>query len=249
MLPVTLPDGVSGDVEAHDGGVARHDRRGGRRHRVHLACRGRRPARMAGGAPAAAEGLRCPSGSSRWAARSTTRCRHRASRATPQTRWHASVAIRRSSWSVPSNRARHTPRSSPHSIGCGTGGSDACLVIVGKQGWMMDDLAARLRAHPERETRLFWFESASDELLGMLYGVCNGAHRRVARRRLRIADRGGRAARRAGDRTRHPGLSRSGGRTTPRTSRTTRRWRCPTRSKRGWRRILRGTLPIRRGWR
>jgi glycosyltransferase involved in cell wall biosynthesis len=50
------------------------------------------------------------------------------------------------------------------------GGSDACLVIVGKQGWMVDDLAARLRTHPGRGSCLFWFEAASDELLDMLYG-------------------------------------------------------------------------------
>jgi glycosyltransferase involved in cell wall biosynthesis len=50
-------------------------------------------------------------------------------------------------------------------------GVDAHLVIVGKQGWMMEDLATRLRTHPERGVRLFWFEGASDELLERLYAA------------------------------------------------------------------------------
>jgi len=48
-------------------------------------------------------------------------------------------------------------------------GSDAALVIVGKGGWMVDDLTRRLRSHPEKNRRLFWFEGASDELLNLLY--------------------------------------------------------------------------------
>nr|WP_242533134.1 glycosyltransferase [Niveibacterium umoris] len=45
----------------------------------------------------------------------------------------------------------------------------ANLVIVGKAGWMVDDLIARLRQHPDRGTRLFWMEGASDEYLEALY--------------------------------------------------------------------------------
>ena len=48
-------------------------------------------------------------------------------------------------------------------------GEDWNLVIVGKQGWMVDDLAARLRNHRERNARLFWYEQASDEWLARLY--------------------------------------------------------------------------------
>ncbi len=43
------------------------------------------------------------------------------------------------------------------------------LVIVGKQGWMVDQLADRLRNHPERQRHLFWLEGISDEYLEALY--------------------------------------------------------------------------------
>ncbi|MCE5233540.1 MAG: glycosyltransferase [Mizugakiibacter sp.] len=45
------------------------------------------------------------------------------------------------------------------------------LVMVGKQGWMTDALTERLRSHPQRGRRLFWFDSASDELLARLYAT------------------------------------------------------------------------------
>ncbi|WP_069267675.1 glycosyltransferase family 4 protein [Paraburkholderia nodosa] len=50
-------------------------------------------------------------------------------------------------------------------------GLDANLVIVGKQGWMMDALANRIRSHTERDSRLFWLESISDEYLEKVYGA------------------------------------------------------------------------------
>lgn len=43
------------------------------------------------------------------------------------------------------------------------------LVIVGKQGWEVDDLADRLSRHALRGQRLFWVEGASDALLEALY--------------------------------------------------------------------------------
>ncbi|QTP55252.1 glycosyltransferase family 4 protein [Billgrantia sulfidoxydans] len=43
------------------------------------------------------------------------------------------------------------------------------LVIVGKQGWMVDALAERLRKHPQRDKYLFWLEGVSDEYLEKLY--------------------------------------------------------------------------------
>jgi glycosyltransferase involved in cell wall biosynthesis len=48
------------------------------------------------------------------------------------------------------------------------------LVIVGKQGWMVEELAQRLRSHPEQGKRLFWLEGVSDEYLAKLYeaGSC-----------------------------------------------------------------------------
>jgi len=50
-------------------------------------------------------------------------------------------------------------------------GFDANLVIVGKQGWLVDGLAGRLRNHPESGNRLFWLESISDEYLERIYSV------------------------------------------------------------------------------
>lgn len=54
-----------------------------------------------------------------------------------------------------------------------TRGVDANLVIVGKRGWMIEALAARLDASAERGKRLFWLENASDEMLLKLYGASN----------------------------------------------------------------------------
>lgn len=53
-------------------------------------------------------------------------------------------------------------------------GVDANLVIVGKEGWMVEQLAKRLRSHPEREQRLFWLAGVSDEMLLKLYQSCSG---------------------------------------------------------------------------
>lgn len=48
---------------------------------------------------------------------------------------------------------------------------DANLVIVGKQGWMVETLVKRLRAHPELNERLFWLEGISDEYLEKVYAA------------------------------------------------------------------------------
>lgn len=48
---------------------------------------------------------------------------------------------------------------------------DVNLVIVGKQGWMIDKLAARLSAHVELNKRLFWLEGISDEYLDKVYAA------------------------------------------------------------------------------
>jgi glycosyltransferase involved in cell wall biosynthesis len=48
-------------------------------------------------------------------------------------------------------------------------GIDVNLVIVGKQGWMVEQLAARMAGHPERDRRLFWLAGISDEMLVKLY--------------------------------------------------------------------------------
>jgi FkbM family methyltransferase len=48
-------------------------------------------------------------------------------------------------------------------------GLDANLVIVGKQGWMLEKLIDTLRRHPEQGKRLFWLEGISDEYLETVY--------------------------------------------------------------------------------
>lgn len=48
-------------------------------------------------------------------------------------------------------------------------GVDVNLVIVGKQGWMVEPLAERIAAHPELGRRLFWLAGISDEMLLKLY--------------------------------------------------------------------------------
>jgi glycosyltransferase involved in cell wall biosynthesis len=48
-------------------------------------------------------------------------------------------------------------------------GCSANLVVVGKEGWMVDALAARFRRHPELGKRLHWLEGISDEYLLKVY--------------------------------------------------------------------------------
>lgn len=48
-------------------------------------------------------------------------------------------------------------------------GHDLNLVLVGKQGWMVEGLVERLRNHPELGKRLFWLPSISDEYLDKIY--------------------------------------------------------------------------------
>jgi glycosyltransferase involved in cell wall biosynthesis len=50
-------------------------------------------------------------------------------------------------------------------------GSAACLVVVGRQGWMAADVAARMRLHSHAGSQLIWLEHASDEYLAQLYDV------------------------------------------------------------------------------
>ncbi|MBA4741439.1 MAG: glycosyltransferase [Azoarcus sp.] len=52
------------------------------------------------------------------------------------------------------------------------GAADVNLVIVGKQGWMVEGLIGRLRSHPELGNRLFWLEGISDEYLEKIYESC-----------------------------------------------------------------------------
>ncbi len=51
------------------------------------------------------------------------------------------------------------------------GGEDVGLVIVGRPGWMVDELLSSLGTHPERGHRLVWVEDSSDEFLEQVYAA------------------------------------------------------------------------------
>ncbi|MGJ7504321.1 glycosyltransferase [Variovorax sp. ZT5P49] len=48
-------------------------------------------------------------------------------------------------------------------------GINVNLVVVGKTGWMVEEVIERLQRHPQRGRRLFWLEGISDEYLERLY--------------------------------------------------------------------------------
>lgn len=48
-------------------------------------------------------------------------------------------------------------------------GNDINLAIVGKHGWSLDSLVARLKSHAQAKHRLFWLQGISDEYLGKVY--------------------------------------------------------------------------------
>jgi glycosyltransferase involved in cell wall biosynthesis len=50
-------------------------------------------------------------------------------------------------------------------------GHEINLVIVGKRGWLVDDLVARLETHPKKGRTLFWLEGISDEYLEKIYSA------------------------------------------------------------------------------
>ena len=51
-------------------------------------------------------------------------------------------------------------------------GGDACLVIVGKEGWNVPQLAQRLRNHAQAGKKLFWMEYVSNAELTHAYQQC-----------------------------------------------------------------------------
>lgn len=52
-------------------------------------------------------------------------------------------------------------------------GVDVNLVLIGKQGWMVDVLANKLQRHPELGKRLFWLDGISDEYLEKVYAAAD----------------------------------------------------------------------------
>lgn len=51
-------------------------------------------------------------------------------------------------------------------------GCEYNLVIVGKEGWHVEELAAQIRQHPLLGQRLFWLAGISDEYLEKIYPQC-----------------------------------------------------------------------------
>ena len=51
-------------------------------------------------------------------------------------------------------------------------GQQINLVIVGKKGWLVDELHQRIISHREAGKRLFWIDTASDQFLEKLYEAC-----------------------------------------------------------------------------
>ena len=50
-------------------------------------------------------------------------------------------------------------------------GAQVNLVIIGKKGWMVDELVQHIESHPELNKRLFWLDSISDEYLDKIYSA------------------------------------------------------------------------------
>ncbi len=50
-------------------------------------------------------------------------------------------------------------------------GIEVNLVIVGKQGWLVEQLVRKLRQHPKLNQHLFWLEGISDEYLEKIYAA------------------------------------------------------------------------------
>lgn len=50
-------------------------------------------------------------------------------------------------------------------------GHEINLIIVGKRGWLVDDLVACLETHPAKGRTLFWLEGISDEYLEKIYSA------------------------------------------------------------------------------
>jgi len=53
-------------------------------------------------------------------------------------------------------------------------GVNVNLVIVGKKGWMIDQLSTRMERHNLLNPRFFWYQGISDEALQLLYNAADG---------------------------------------------------------------------------
>lgn len=52
-------------------------------------------------------------------------------------------------------------------------GCEINLVIVGKYGWLIDELVEKINGHNELNQRLFWLQGISDEFLEKVYSSCH----------------------------------------------------------------------------
>ena len=52
-------------------------------------------------------------------------------------------------------------------------GYDFNLVVIGKKGWLVDDLADRMSACSKNGSTFYWFQGASDEFLERAYSSCS----------------------------------------------------------------------------
>ena len=52
-------------------------------------------------------------------------------------------------------------------------GQDINLVIVGREGWNVSELTAKIACHPEKNKRLFWLKGISDEYLEKVYDAAS----------------------------------------------------------------------------
>lgn len=48
-------------------------------------------------------------------------------------------------------------------------GSEYCLVLVGKEGWNVDELITKIRSHPQLNKKLIWLQGISDQSLTKVY--------------------------------------------------------------------------------
>lgn len=53
-----------------------------------------------------------------------------------------------------------------------TSDADVSFVLVGKKGWMVDELIDQITSHPELDRRLFWLQGISDQNLEEVYNSC-----------------------------------------------------------------------------
>ncbi len=53
------------------------------------------------------------------------------------------------------------------------GRADVRLVIVGRPGWLVEELIEKLRRHPQLGGLLFWLQDVSDADLDGIYGACS----------------------------------------------------------------------------